>query len=242
MERETLMCMRERETSISGSHMHPCWGLNLQPGFTPWRGTKPATFWWMGQQSNQRSHTATAEVRFLMGWFPIKGKPLAGVWWDQTSVSFLGLVWKWTTLLTHRRILCGFLHLKCQTDAVLMQFNMSPSWVTQPWPMDPPQALPPSGVQVCPHCCLRPGNEPQSPGDGTRAPALEANRVKHRQAGSQTTEAQVRSSSRTWQLSDSLSQQQEVQTHSKMASKDWDSAWLRWLATECHSKALERVN
>lgn len=102
-----------------------------------------------------------------------------------------------------------------------MPFDMSLGWMTQPWPHGPSAGSP----------SLR--------GAGVSPPPLEArklttiswlwdcrllpwgqNRVKHRQAGSQTTEAQVRSSLWTWQLAVSLSQQKETQTHSKMALKD----------------------
>ena len=50
---------RKRERSVA-SHMHPDWGLNMQTRCVPWLGIEPATFWYMGQCSNQLSHMARA--------------------------------------------------------------------------------------------------------------------------------------------------------------------------------------
>ena len=50
----------ERKRNIDGrekhqlsSHTHPIWGSNPQPGYMPWPGIEPVTFWFMGQCSNQ---------------------------------------------------------------------------------------------------------------------------------------------------------------------------------------------
>ena len=56
--------LRERETVAFC--MHPDLGLNLKPRYVPWPGMEPATFWCLGQCSNQLSHPARASLYSLI--------------------------------------------------------------------------------------------------------------------------------------------------------------------------------
>ena len=51
----------EKYQSVA-SHMCPDLGPNPQPTHLPWLGIPPVTFWFMGQCSNQMSHTSQDSV------------------------------------------------------------------------------------------------------------------------------------------------------------------------------------
>ena len=55
-EREKNICVRERHCMVA-FHVHPDWGLKLQPRYQPWLGIKPLAFWCTGQCCNHLRHT-----------------------------------------------------------------------------------------------------------------------------------------------------------------------------------------
>ena len=75
-ERERSINMREKHQLLA-SCTHPNQGPNPKPRHVPRRGIKPATFWFMGQHSNQLSHTSQGQKNYFT---PIK---------TQTSRSIL---------------------------------------------------------------------------------------------------------------------------------------------------------